>query len=56
MKAIFMKIRKMGLGVNCMPMEIFTLGNFLKIKNMVKAHSIGLIYVKLPASRILKLI
>lgn len=54
MKVIFMKIRKMALDANYMPMGICILENFLKIKSMAEALFIGLISVKLHALRIHK--
>ena len=46
MKVSFMRIRKVGMGVNCMGMGICILVTFLKIKNMVKGHYTGLVYVR----------
>jgi hypothetical protein len=51
MKENSMKIKKVDSGVNSIPMEIFILAIFHKIKNMGKGHSIGLAYVLLLALR-----
>jgi hypothetical protein len=46
-KVISIKIRKMGMDVNYMGMEICLLDIFHKIKSMAKAHFIGLVSVRL---------
>jgi hypothetical protein len=46
-KAISIKIRKVGMDVNYMEMEICLLDIFRKIKSMGKGHFIGLVYVRL---------
>lgn len=38
------KIKKVGSDVNSIPMEIFILAIFLKIKNMAKVPSTGLVF------------
>lgn len=56
MKVSFMRIRKVGMGVNCMGMGICILVTFLKIKNMVKGPYTGLVYAHqlVPRTLVLK--